>query len=63
MKKFRFLEWKVYRDAQELFTIILRIVQKLPKEYRYEVGNQVVGQLCRLYSILLKVQGNHLTKK
>jgi len=41
MKSFRFLEWKVYRDAQELFLIVLGIIQKLSREYRYELGSQV----------------------
>jgi len=30
MKKFRFLDWKVYQDAKELFALILKIVKKLP---------------------------------
>jgi len=42
MKKFRFLEWKVYKDSKELFALILKIVKKLPKEYRFELGSQVI---------------------
>lgn len=37
MKNFRFLEWKVYQDAKYLFSLILELVKKLPKEYRFEL--------------------------
>ncbi len=42
MQKFRFLEWEVYRDAQELFSFLLLLVKKLPREFRYELGSQLV---------------------
>lgn len=42
MEKFRFLKWQVYGDAKELFLLILQIVRKLPKEYRYELGSQII---------------------
>lgn len=52
MKKFRFLEWEVYQDAQGLFTSILKIVRKLPKEYRFEIGSQLVRSV---FSIILNI--------
>jgi four helix bundle protein len=42
MKKFRFLEWRVYKEAKELFSLLLKIVKELPKEYRYELGSQII---------------------
>lgn len=42
MEKFRFLNWEVYRYAQELFILILKVVKKLPKEYRFELGSQLI---------------------
>jgi four helix bundle protein len=39
--KFRFLNWEVYRDAKKVFSIILKLVHKLPAEYRFELGNQI----------------------
>jgi len=42
MNQFRFLEWKIYTDAQSLFSLVLKIVKKLPKEYRFEIGAQLV---------------------
>jgi four helix bundle protein len=42
MKQFRFLDWQVYRDSQELFTYLLKIVKKLPKENRFELGSQLL---------------------
>ena len=41
-KKFSFREYQVYRDSKNLFSNILRIVKRIPKEYRYELGSQVV---------------------
>lgn len=42
MKKFRFLDWKVYQDSKELFSFLLKIVKEIPKEYRFEIGSQIV---------------------
>ena len=42
MKKFRFLTWKVYKDSKELFSEILKVVRKLPKEYRFEIESQII---------------------
>jgi len=42
MKKFRFLKWKVYKDAKELFLSLLKVVKKLPREYRFELGSQII---------------------
>jgi len=52
MEKFRFLKWKVYRDTKELFILILNIVKKLPKEYRFELGSQLIRASL---SILLNI--------
>jgi len=42
MEKFRFRKWKVYDDAQELFSLVLQIVRGLPKEFRFEIGSQLI---------------------
>ncbi len=42
MKKFRFLDWQVYKEAKKLFSFLLEIVRKLPKEYRYDIGSQIL---------------------
>lgn len=42
MNKFRFLEWEIYRSAKELLRLIFQIVKKLPKEYRFEIGSQII---------------------
>ena len=42
MDKFRFLNWKVYKDSRELFSFVLKIVKKLPKEFRFELGSQII---------------------
>ncbi|MDP1688720.1 MAG: four helix bundle protein [bacterium] len=42
MDKFRFLKWKVYNDAKELFYFVLQLVKKLPKEHRFEISSQII---------------------
>lgn len=42
MNQFRFLEWEAYKDSQELFTFIYNLVKKLPREYRFELGSQIL---------------------
>jgi len=42
MQQFRFLEWEVYGDSQKLFTFIHNLVKKLPREYRFELGSQIL---------------------
>jgi four helix bundle protein len=41
-KSFRFLDWKVYQDSQALFFKTREIAETLPKQYRYEIGSQIV---------------------
>ncbi len=52
MDKFRFLNWKAYNDARDLTSSILQIVKKLPKEYRFELGSQIVRSS---FSIVLNI--------
>lgn len=39
---YRFLNWQVYKDAKKFFKNILGIASKLPKEFRYELGSQLI---------------------
>ncbi len=50
--KFRFLEWQVYLDSKDLFSDVLRIVNKLPREYRFDLGGQIVRSG---FSIMLNI--------
>jgi four helix bundle protein len=52
MDKFRFLNWQVYKEAKQLFSFILKIIKKLPKEYRFELGSQIIK--CA-FSIILNI--------
>jgi len=52
MNKFRFFEWKVYKDAKDLFGVILKLVKKLPKEYRFELGSQLIRSV---FSVALNI--------
>ena len=42
MEIFRFKEWNVYKEAKQLFIDIIGIVNKLPKEYKYSIGDQII---------------------
>jgi len=42
MNVFRFLDWKVYVDAKELFKLVNRIVSRMPAESRRHLGSQVI---------------------
>ena len=39
---FRFLEWEVYKYAQEAFIEVVEIVRKLPADLRYTLGSQII---------------------
>jgi len=52
VEKFRFLKWKVYQDAKELFVLVLNVAKKIPKEYRFELGSQIIRASL---SILLNI--------
>ncbi len=41
MNKFRFLDWKVYHDAQNLFIEVSKVVANLSPESRYVIGSQL----------------------
>lgn len=42
METFQFLKWELYENAQQLLTAILKLTKKVPKEFRYEIGSQIV---------------------
>src|SRR3989344_7381472 len=52
MNKFRFLNWEVYKDSRRLFSKILKLVNGLPREYRFELGSQVIRSS---FSIILNI--------
>lgn len=39
---FRFLEWPVYKEAKILNDIIFNLVNNIPKQYRFELGSQLI---------------------
>lgn len=42
MKQFNFLDWPVYKDSQDLIVFSLKLVRKLPREYRFELSSQLI---------------------
>ncbi|MBI2063496.1 MAG: four helix bundle protein [Candidatus Yanofskybacteria bacterium] len=41
-KLFKFLDWEVYKDAQDVFIEVVQIVRKLPQDLRYTLGSQII---------------------
>jgi four helix bundle protein len=41
-KHFIFLDWPVYKDARDLYVFCHKLVKNLPREYRFEVGSQLL---------------------
>ena len=56
METFRFLEWQVYKDGKEFFKLVYGIVNKLPKDIRFDLGGQIIRA-----SFSLSVRGNTTT--
>ena len=63
MQQFRFLEWGVYRDSQELFSFIHNIVKKLPREYRFELGSQILRSASSVILNLAEGSGKESEKE
>jgi len=49
---FRFLDWQVYRDAKGVFRQIINVTTVLPREYRYELGSQLIRSS---HSVILNI--------
>lgn len=49
---FRFLDWQVYKDAKELFSLVLEITKKLPAGTPFGVKDQLIRSAL---SILLNI--------
>ena len=63
MKKlFRFLEWPVYEESKKLFNISLTVVKKLPDEYRFNVGNQLIRASQSVSLNIAEGSGKHSDK-
>ena len=63
MQQFRFLEWEVYQDSQELFSFIHSVVKKLPREYRFELGSQILRSASSIILNLAEGSGKESEKE
>ena len=63
MQQFRFLEWEAYKDSQELFTFIHNLVKKLPREYRFELGSQILRSTSSVILNLAEGSGKESEKE
>ena len=51
-QQFRFLKWDVYKDAKGLLSLIFETVKRLPKEYKFTLGSQIIRAA---FSIVLNI--------
>lgn len=51
-KTFRFLDWEVYKTAKAFCKSLLPVIWELPKEFRLELGSQLIRSST---SILLNI--------
>lgn len=63
MNKFKFLEWQVYKDSRELFSVILGIVKKLPKEFRFELSSQLIRSCSSISLNIAEGSGKNSDKE
>ncbi len=63
MDRFRFLNWQAYKDSQELLTEILKTVKKIPGEYRFELGNQIVRSALSVVLNIAEGSGKNSDKE
>lgn len=59
MRQLRFLDWKVYKDARRFFVLILIITKSLPKEYRFEISNQLIRAGLSVVLNIAEGSGKH----
>jgi four helix bundle protein len=52
MQEFRFLQWDVYQDAKRLFSLVLKIVRRMPRDIQFNLGDQV---LRSAFSVVLNL--------
>ena len=41
-KLFRFLEWEVYKDVRDFSKSVFSVVNRIPRELRFELGSQLI---------------------
>lgn len=63
MEEFRFLEWKVYKDAKELLGEVIKITSKLPIHLKYEFGNQLVRSALSVVLNIAEGSGKNSDKE
>lgn len=56
---FRFLDWTVYKDSRTVYEDILKIAHALPKEYRFEIGSQMIRSALSISLNIAEGSGKH----
>lgn len=59
---FRFLDWQVYKDAKLFAQVCFIHVNKLPREYRFEIGSQIIRSSMSVSLNIAEGSGKHSDK-
>ena len=62
-KLFRFRDWEVYKDSQEIFYEILKIVRRLPSDLRYTLGGQIIRSALSIVLNIAEGSGRYTDKE
>ncbi|OGY63664.1 MAG: hypothetical protein A3I24_00870 [Candidatus Harrisonbacteria bacterium RIFCSPLOWO2_02_FULL_41_13b] len=63
MNKFRFLNWKVYKDSKSFFRQIILLVKEFPKEYRFEFISQLIRSSLSIVLNIAEGSGKNSDKE
>ena len=60
---FRFLDWKVYKDSRDIFNLVIKLVDKLPKENRFDIGTQILKSALSISLNIAEGSGKNSDKE
>ena len=63
MRQFSFLSWNVYQDSQTLFSRILAVSKKVPKDYGFELRTQLIRAALSIILNIAEGSGKHSKKE
>ncbi|MBU3965447.1 four helix bundle protein [Patescibacteria group bacterium] len=63
MDEFRFLNWKVYKDAKVLLGEVIKITSRIPLHLKYEFGNQLVRSALSIILNIAEGSGKNSDKE
>jgi four helix bundle protein len=60
---FRFLDWQVYKDSRQLYVEIVKLTHGIGKEYRFEIGAQIIRSTLSISLNIAEGSGKNSDKE